>query len=80
MCCNSWGRKESDMTKRLNRIDSKIKLYSHHHYGMSSLIMNSQRYINTDNVLRITKTGLCTTYCSHSTQGELLNLETKSKM
>ena len=21
-CCNSWGRKESDMTERLNRTDS----------------------------------------------------------
>ena len=35
-CCNSWGRKESDTTKRLNW--TKLMVYSHFHFLTSYLI------------------------------------------
>ena len=39
VCCGSWGRKESDMTERLNWTNSKRYMHSNVH---SSTIYNSQ--------------------------------------
>ena len=34
MCCDSWGRKESDMTEQLNSNMNKMKLFTSFYIGM----------------------------------------------
>ena len=42
-CCSSWGRKESDMTERLNETELKQTLLS----GLSHTVYEGERWTQT---------------------------------
>ena len=50
MCCDSWGRKESDTTERLNRCDllavqGTLKSLLQHHSSKASILQRSAFFI-----------------------------------